>query len=904
MNSKIILKQSTISALILGIFFFIGILLAASILFMNSSIQAEQTAEMRRTEFKQLGINLADASDYLTDEARKYAVTNDIIHLEKYWEEINKTQTRDNVISRVRELNSPGEELALLAEAKRYSDALVSTERRSMRLVLEAQGVPEENMVNEVSAYHLSIGDQKLNNAEKLAKAREIMFDAKYDADKKNIMDPIAKFQTIMNDRLEAELAIARKATTRSAILQMILAVIIIGAIAVLIRLLFKQVTYPINNYTQQLLVFSFSSESFSLIPEGTQELRMLATNFNELYNSFQEELIKRRLAEDTMKAAKEEAELANNAKSEFLANMSHEIRTPLNTITGYEYLLNNTELEAKQKEYVEKIGMAANNLLAIINEILDFSKIEAGRMNLETIEFDLHRTLKDLCSMVSIGAQQKGLVINYDIKDGVPQYLIGDTTRLNQVILNLLSNAIKFTHRGSIHVLVELLENEETQTVLRFSVSDTGIGIAEKNKEAIFEVFTQENASTSRKYGGTGLGLAICKKIVGLMDGEIFVESEEGKGSVFSFTAKFEIAKNVAIAIHSGIIPNALTGIFKQKRILIVEDNLINLQMAREMLESMGFDTHVAESGFAAVKMVEENRYDAVLMDIRMPVMDGYEATRRIRLMEGTESLPIIALSADAVEGVAERAKESGMNSCLTKPLNPIRLVEVLKEFITIQDIHEIFNKRIEDDSNSKSWVEFERGIQRIGGNREKYKNILEQFIANHCEDSERIKVSLSSGNFEEAKMLVHTIKGIAGNIEANYLKAASERLEKAIFDKANKELIFSIKDFDIALRESCNYSAIFILTLVDQDKTEIVSSETGSSEYLFRLLDLLNKGDPEAKSFFESSSYYFENNLDDHEYRHLKMKIFSYDLEEAANDLQKIIDRIRPVEGVVKHV
>ncbi|HWP96552.1 MAG TPA: ATP-binding protein [Syntrophomonadaceae bacterium] len=890
MKSKMIIKQSTISTIILGIFFFIAILLAASIFYMNASIKSERTAEQRRTEFKQLGINLADASDYLTDEARKYAVTQDTIHLQKYWQEINTTKTRDNVISRLPELDSPEEELALLAEAKRYSDALVSTERHSMRLVMEAQGVPEMDMVGEVASYHLSEADQKLNRSQELDKAREIMFDAKYDADKMNIMNPIARFQTIMNARLEADLAAARQATTRAAVVQMILAIIIMCAIAVLIRLLFKQVTYPINNYTERLHVFSFSNESFSLKPEGTQELRMLATTFNELYSSFQEELVKRRQAEVTMKAAKEEAELANNAKSEFLANMSHEIRTPLNTIIGYQYLLVNTELPLKQQKYADKIGLAAKNLLNIINEILDFSKIEAGKMTLENIEFDLTSLLDDVYGMVSIEAQRKHLELTCDIQGDVPRYIRGDITRLKQVILNLLSNAIKFTHEGGVKIRVELLEKVEKQTALRFSVVDTGIGIAENSRSSIFDVFTQENASTSRKYGGTGLGLAICKKIVELMEGELLVESEVGKGSTFIFQAKFIMAENAPSASWDEGQCHSLSEIFKGLRILIIEDNLINLQMASEILESLGFDTDTADSGFAAVDMVEHNSYDAILMDIRMPVMDGYETTRRIRSMPGTHTLPIIALSADAVEGVAERARASGMNGFLTKPLDPLKLVEVLKGFIEIKDAVPD-HVGIEESLNSQGAVDFACGIKRIGGKRERYKDILEQFIYNHSQDGQRIQEYIVSDNYPETRRMTHTIKGIAGNIGAVWLQDAARKLEKAVLDQDVAAVDSLFQDFDMALLETCNDSARFISSFDQESKRAQGPENESIQDCLARLLDLLMKFDAQAKSYFTAHQLSLRNGIGDQSFTELKKKISSYRFEEATDDLRKIM-------------
>jgi len=889
--SNFIIKQSTISAFMLGIFFFIAILLGSSIVYMNSSIQDEQRAEQRRTELKQLGINLAQASDYLTDEARKYAVTKEIVHLHRYWEEINTVKTRDHVIARLDELHSPNEEMVLLAEAKKNSDALVETEKRSMRLILEALDVPEEEMVPEVASFRLSGADQQLTPQEKFTKARDIMFDATYDADKKTIMEPIAQFQTIMNHRLEAELESTRNAMIRASILQTILAVIIICAIAILLRVLFTQVTSPIKNYTNLLKLFSFHGEKISLVPEGSQELRMLAKTFNVLYSSFQMELAKRKQAEDVMKTAKDEAEQANNAKSEFLATMSHEIRTPLTTIIGYQYLLEHTRLAPKQEEYTENINRAAKNLLAIINEILDFSKIEAGRMTLESVDFDLYNVVEELCSMVQGEAQRKGLDVVFNIKPDVPRYIKGDITRLKQVILNLLSNGIKFTDEGSLGIRVALHEKNGEQVLLRFDLTDTGIGISEEEKRHLFAVFTQADASTSRKYGGTGLGLAICKKIVQLMEGEIGVESIVGKGSTFSFTVRMCIAGQPPVVQQKEKDP-AMIGIFKQKKFLLVEDNLVNLQMVQGILESLGFETDTAESGFLAIAMIGKKKYDVVLMDIRMPEMDGYETARRMRLVDGNENLPIIALSADAVEGVAEKVYAAGMNGYLTKPLEPSKLIKILQNIIGMEKKVTTFAESCEMKSDLPTCIDSENAIRRIGGNKGKYKEILKIFIANHSKDNEKLERFLSEGNVEKVHRMLHNIKGMAANIGAKKLQESAVMLERTIERSAEKDSRQAKEQFAIALQECCKAAQGIVESLTEETMGKKIETQgMDSKEILSVLLQLLEDGDSQAKKYFESHKQYLTQEIPHREYSQLHETITTYHLEDALEILRNMI-------------
>jgi len=892
------IKQSTLSGIILAIFFFIAVMLIWSILYMNSSIRAEQIAEKRRTEFKQLGIDLADASDYLTDEARKFAVTRKIVHLERYWEEINVIRTRDKVISRLQELDSPKEELELLAKAKKYSDALVETERRSMRLVLEALGVKESDMAPEVASFRLSDEDQRLSKEDKLQKAIEIMYDARYDSDKKNIMDPIAEFQNIMNLRLESELEAARRGTARATVLQIILAFVIILAIAILIRIMFTQVTYPIRDYILKLKDFSFDDEEFRLVPRGTVELNMLAENFNELYKSFHSELVRRKKAEETMKAARDEADQANRAKSEFLANMSHEIRTPINSIIGYQYLLNNSVLSPKQKEYVENIGLAAKNLLAIINEILDFSKIEEGRMVLEEVDFNIYDVLSELNIIVGMEARRKGIELRIEVDDEVPRFLKGDITRLKQIIMNLVSNGIKFTHEGYISIRVELIEREKDHANIRFSVTDTGIGISEEQKKLLFQAFTQGDASTSRKYGGTGLGLAICKRLVELMKGEINVESQVGKGSTFSFCLRFKIA-DFREQTDKKINSVNKKERYKSIKILLVEDSAVNLQMTKEILESMGIDTDTAQSGEEAVQKVENNEYKLILMDIRMPGMDGYEATRRIRKLE-KGCMPIVALTADAVEGVEQKAREAGMNGYLTKPLEPEKLLEVIRSMTKNGDLmkeekNEICTKVAESEKSDSVYkhktLDFDGAVSRMGGNRDKYINILKSFIEHHKDDGVKIKELIASGKDDELKRFLHSLKGSAANIGALGLKDLIVNLEKDFTHQnceANIKIDHLEKELEKLIKEINQY-----IQGIDTHKTSSPENHENKNvpEDLEKLYRLLFTGDSMAKIFFEEKLTYLGKVLKPEDYHDLKKKILSYDFHKAI----AIVDRIK---------
>ncbi len=380
---------------------------------------------------------------------------------------------------------------------------------------------------------------------------------------------------------------------------------------------------------------------------------------------------------------AKDAAEKSAQAKSEFLANMSHEIRTPMNGILGLLHILASTSLTKTQQGYIEKALFSTNELLRIINDILDFSKIEAGKLQMEYILFSIKDVCNELEHLFDHTITDKGLSFQIMMEEQAQTPLMGDPLRLKQVLLNLLSNAIKFTHTGGIRLTVNHMHIQNEHLHCRFTVSDTGIGLTEGQKDKLFAAFSQADSSVTRKYGGTGLGLAISKSIVEMMQGEIWVESTPQQGSDFIFTAQFALATEVEQA-SSSLKEHTPEKKKRHGHLLLVEDNQINQLIAEEILTSTGFTLDIANNGQEALDMLHQKAYDLILMDIQMPIMDGLTATQKIREQSIYDDLPIVAMSAHAMAGDKEKSIAHGMNDHITKPISPSVLFATLDHWLS----------------------------------------------------------------------------------------------------------------------------------------------------------------------------------------------------------------------------
>jgi CheY-like chemotaxis protein len=572
-----------------------------------------------------------------------------------------------------------------------------------------------------------------------------------------------------------------------------------------------------------------------------------------------------------------------------------------MNAITGLTYLCLKTGLTTQQREYLKKIDVSATSLLDLINDILDLSKAEAGKLEIETAPFRLDEIFDNINSIMADLALSKGLSLNFSVSGGVPACLRGDSLRLKQVLSNLIHNAIKFTAHGSVQVFVRDAAINQERATLEFEVQDTGIGITPVQQARLFNVFTQADSSITRHYGGTGLGLTICKQLVELMGGTIHVKSQPGKGSTFRFTLTFGLADEFeALPRQLGnkdthhIPPENCRG----ARILLVEDNEINQFVTRELLEKAGFVVDVVNNGLKATKQLDSCTYQCVLMDVQMPIMDGYHATQLIRKNKRFKDLPIIALSANAMVSEKIKCFEAGMNDHITKPFKPVDLYDVLDKWIKT-DKHgdapstqlSVTNAAASDEKPPViAGLDVQKMLNSTGISGFIFRQLLEKFVRNYYDVFSEIRFKLENHDYQGIAGLVHGLLGVVAVIGATGLNKTILKIDNALKENRLDKLEPLIAQGDIELKSVISG----INKYLESQEKEILKTDGEDKTDITELIDcfkeeLIQNNFKALNSFYEIEARLTDPALKS-SFNDIKMLISRYDFEGALKVLDEV--------------